>query len=64
MIIRIKKPEFVGAYKMNRQAQRVVMKNIINKKIKLRRSVGETVSAIIITDQKGEEYLINLNLKK
>ncbi len=62
MIVRIKKPEYIGVYKLNKQAQRVAVKNMINKKLKLMKSLGEVVSAIIITDQNGEEYLINLNL--
>ena len=61
-VVRIKKPEYVGVYKLNKQAQRVAVKNMINKKLKLMKSLGEVVSAIIITDQNGEEYLINLNL--
>ena len=64
MIIRIKKPEYVGVYKLSKQAQRVAVKNMINRKLKLMKSLGEIVSAIVIIDQRGEEHIINLNLKK
>lgn len=63
MIIRIKKPEYLGACKLNKQVQRVAVKNMINKQIKFVRSSGQEVSAVIITDG-NKEYIINLNLKK
>lgn len=61
MIVRIKKPEFMLGSRLSKQAQRVVIKNMINKQIKLVRSFGQEVSAIIIYGG-GEEYIINLNL--
>lgn len=50
MIIKVKKPIFLGQNKLNKTAQRVAVKNIINKQIKLVRSFGEKISEIIIID--------------
>jgi len=58
MIIRIKKPEFVGGIKLNQQGQRVAVKNIINKQIKFVRSFGQKVSAVVIYDGEKEHVLI------
>ena len=63
MIVRIKKPEFIAGLKLSKQAQRVAVKNMINKRIKFVRSFGEVVSAVVIYDG-NEEHVINLNLKK
>lgn len=63
MILRIKKPEYVGVYKLDKKAQRVACKNLINRKLKLHRSFGQEITAVIIYDG-NEEYFINLNLKK
>lgn len=63
MIVRIKKPEYVAGLKLSAQAQRVAVKNMINKQIKFVRSFGQVVSAVIVYDG-NKEHLINLNLKK
>lgn len=63
MIVRIRKPEYVGVYKLNKQAQRVAVKNMINKQIKFMRLVGQIVSAVIIYDG-NMERIINLNQTK
>ena len=60
MIIRIQKPTHLGEYKLNKQAARVAMRNMINKQIKFVRSFGQKVSAVIIYDEE-REYKILIN---
>jgi len=62
MIIRIKKPEYILNQRLSKEAQRVAVKNMINKQIKFVRSFGEVVSAVVIYDG-DKEHIINLNLK-
>lgn len=61
MIIKIKKPEYLGQIKLSPEAQRRVVKNMINEQIKYIRTAGQIVSTVLIYDKSGKVSVLNLN---